>query len=142
MQLAGDRAQGLALQAAALRRQPLFRSPTHRGSAPALRLLAFLAPGDFMANTPLEFLLEDSDVALTLLFVGPGVPRPSRIPPHDLAIVAATESDENRVVLRELERLVSGWPRTVLNPPARIAPVARDTLGHLLRSIHDRRRGL
>jgi hypothetical protein len=134
-QLAGARAPGLALQAAALRRQPLYRVPGPRGAAPALRLLAFLAPGDFMANTPLEFLLEDADVALTLLYVGPGVPPPAAIPPHEVAIVAATESDATRPVLQALAPLVAGWPRPVLQAPARIAQVARDTLGGLLQAV-------
>jgi len=134
VQLAGDRARALALQAAALQRQRLFEVPLRRGARPTLHLLAFLAPGDFMANTPLELLLEESDVRLTLCYVGPGGAPPAGIPPHDLAIVAVTESDENRRVLAELEPLVAAWPRPVLNRPARIATVARDALGRVLAS--------
>src|SRR4051812_34919894 len=97
-QLFGNLDVGLARQTEALRLCRLYRSP-FTGSAPALRLLAFAAPGDLGTNTPLEFLLEGSAVELHTLYVVPGLPLPADIPEHDVALVAAGESDANRGVL-------------------------------------------
>ena len=100
-----------------------------------------MAPGDFMANTPLEFLLEGSNVRLDMLYLVPGAPVPEAIPDHDLAFVAVGESDENQVFLRALEPVVRGWPRPVLNAPERIAhlsagepPLHEPGLAELIRS--------
>jgi glutathione synthase/RimK-type ligase-like ATP-grasp enzyme len=124
--LFGFRAEGLRLQAAALLQNRLYRRPPAIGDAAAIRLLAFMAPGDFMANAPLEFLLEGSNIGLDMLYVEPGAALPAIIPEHDLAIVAVGESDTNRAVLREVASLVSSWPRPVLNVPERIAALSRD----------------
>ena len=35
-----------------------------------------MAPGDFMANTPLEFMLEGSSIVLDMMYVVPGAPLP------------------------------------------------------------------
>jgi hypothetical protein len=91
-----------------------------------------MAPGDFMANTPLEFLLEGSDINLDMLYVLPGQPLPP-IPEHDIAIVAVGESDANRPVLAEIGRLLRHWPRPVLNAPERIERLSRDGVWNLLR---------
>jgi glutathione synthase/RimK-type ligase-like ATP-grasp enzyme len=124
--LFGFRAEGLRLQAAALLQNRLYRRPPAIADAAAIRLLAFMAPGDFMANAPLEFLLEGSNIGLDMLYVEPGAALPAIIPEHDLAIVAVGESDANRAVLREVASLVSSWPRPVLNVPERIAALSRD----------------
>jgi hypothetical protein len=70
-QLFGNLDVGLARQAEALHLCRLYRSP-FTGGTPALRLLAFAAPGDLGTNTPLEFLLEGSAVELHTLYVVPG----------------------------------------------------------------------
>jgi glutathione synthase/RimK-type ligase-like ATP-grasp enzyme len=93
-----------------------------------------MAPGDFMANAPLEFLLEGSNVTLDLLYVVPGQGQPTVIPEHDLAIVAVGESDDNRPVLREVAALIRSWPRPVLNAPGRIDRLSRDAACALLGS--------
>jgi hypothetical protein len=134
-QLLGDRDRGLALQMEALTLQQIYPHPVAGAAAPGLRLLAFVAPGDLMANTPLQFLLEDSDIALDLLYVMAGRPLPSPLPEHDLAIVAVGESDENRPVLEEIARRIPTWPRPVVNTPERIARLSREATGPLLHSL-------
>jgi hypothetical protein len=129
-QLFGNREDGLARQAEALQQCRLYRSP---GAAePVLRLLAFAAAGEIGTNTPLEFLLEGSNVALYTLYIVPGLPLPETLPEHDLAIVAVGESDGNAPVHAEIARLVATWPRPVLNPPAGIARLSRAALWRLL----------
>jgi len=131
-QLSGRRDDGLRLQAQALAENRLYRHSSTAADAPALRLLAFMAPGDFMANAPLEFLLEGSNVILDLLYVVPGQDQPANIPAHDLAIVAVGESDDNRPVLRDVAALIRSWPRPVLNAPGRIGRLSRDAACSLL----------
>jgi glutathione synthase/RimK-type ligase-like ATP-grasp enzyme len=126
-QLFGNLEDGLARQAEALELCRLYRSPAS-GAAPRLRLLAFAAPGDIGVNTPLEFLLEGSDVALSTLYIVPGLPPPATIPEHDLAFVAVGESDDNLPILAEIERLAERWPKPVLNRPDHIRRLARERL--------------
>jgi hypothetical protein len=132
--LYGNRGDALDLQRRALERRRIYRRPSAMPGQNELRLLAFMAPGDFMANTPLEFLLEGSDVRLDMLYLVPGAPLPEAVPDHDLAFVAVGESDENQVLLRALEPVVRGWPRPVLNAPERIARLSREGTWELLRS--------
>ena len=134
MQLAGNREGGLAVQADALKLQPIHRRLPANPSANGLRLLVFMAPGDFMANTPIEFLLEGSDVALDLLYLGPNIPAPEQIPEHDLAFVGISESDENRPILEQLDTFIDSWPRPVLNRPDSIIRLTRDGTSALLRA--------
>ncbi len=64
----GDLAvEGRIMQQNAARRQRSYQICHGRGTG--LRILAFVTPGDFMANTPLDFLLEGSDAVLILHFV-------------------------------------------------------------------------
>jgi glutathione synthase/RimK-type ligase-like ATP-grasp enzyme len=129
-QLFGNVAGGIACQRAALERSRLYRLPSAKSAS--LRLLALAAPGDIGANTPLEFLLEESDVALDMLYVVPGSDVPDRLPPFDLAIVAAGESDANRPVLAEIARLAAPWRVPVLNDPARVASLSRDKVAAVM----------
>ena len=132
--LYGNRADALDLQRRALERQRLYRRPSAMPGRNELRLLAFMAPGDFMANTPLEFLLEGSSVRLDMVYLEPGVPLPEAVPDHDLAFVAVGQSDENQILLNALEPAVRRWPRPVLNAPERIARLSREGTWELLRS--------
>jgi hypothetical protein len=133
-QLAGNVDDGIARQREALMQRTIYRSPREPGE-PALRLLALAAPGDVGNNTPLEFLLEGSDVELTTLYLVPGQGLPATLPEHDLAIVAACESDENRPVLDAIARLAPNWPRPLLNDPARVALLAREKLHRVLKPV-------
>jgi hypothetical protein len=133
-QLYGNEPDGLARQHEALRLRQIYRSPC-ASEAPALRLLALAAPGDVGNNTPLEFLLEGSDIALTTLYLVPGQPLPQPLPSHDIAIVTACESDANRAVLDEIARLAPNWPKPLLNRPDRIALLSREALYGLAKSI-------
>jgi hypothetical protein len=133
-QLFGNEQDGIARQSEALRYRQAYRSPWAQ-EAPALRLLALAAPGDIGNNTPLEFLLEDSDIALTTLYIVPGTALPEIIPEHDVAIVTACESDANRAVLAEIARLLPSWPKPVLNHPEQIALLARERLHSLVKPV-------
>ncbi len=69
LQIQGDRANRNVLQSDALNRARHFTHMKTSLCAEPLRLLALMAPGDFMANTPLEFLLKGSSVALESFYL-------------------------------------------------------------------------
>ena len=92
-----------------------------------------MAPGDFMANTPLEFMLEGSSIVLDMMYVVPGAALPEP-PEHDVALVAIDELDETAPVLREIAALVKSWPRPVINAPDRIARLTRAGTWEILKS--------
>jgi hypothetical protein len=122
------REEAYRLQEQALERQQLFRVVGTKGEEVPTRrrVLALVAPGDFMNNAQLEFLLDGSDIGLDVLYVIPGKPLPSAVPEHDVVFCAVNESDENRPILQRLTRLLPAWPRPVLNLPQKIAQLTRD----------------
>ncbi len=126
-QLTGDRERGLAIQAAALELNRVYRCV--HGTGVGLRVLALLAPGDFMANTPLDFLLDHSDATVYYAYTSAGMPLPSLIPDHDVAFLGVAESDANNALLSELAVATDAWPRTVINRHGDlIADMTRDRL--------------
>ena len=131
-QLLGNSEGGLACQRAALERGQLYRSPGAERAA--LRLLALAAPGDIGANTPLEFLVEGSDIALDTLYILPGR-APDALPPCDLVIVAAGESDANRPVLDAIGRLTAQQRVPVLNDAARVALLSRERVAAMTQDV-------
>jgi len=134
LQLMGQRQVGLSMQTMALDIQQLYRLPCPADSA-GIRLLALLGPGDLAQNNALEFLTEESDISLDLLYVAPDLPFPAALPDHDLAMVAVCETDSNRPLLKYLETLVKSWPRPVLCAPDRIARLSRDSACRLLQPV-------
>lgn len=134
LQLIGHRDTALAMQAQAIAQQNLYALPANQ-EAPGLRLLVIMGPGDLMANTPFEFLLEDTDVAVDLLYVTPDAAFPEVVPDHDVMMVAVAESDQNQPLLAWLQAIVANWPRPVLNLPEHIAVLSRDGVCSALQGI-------
>jgi hypothetical protein len=88
--------------------------------------------GDFMANTPIDFLMQGSDANLTLFYVDAETPDLADAPPHDVAFLAVGESAANLPVLRNCARLLAGLERPVLNgAPERIAALTRDGVSEM-----------
>lgn len=126
----GQRDLGLGIQAQALAIRRDYRLPAARRPA-RLRLLMLAAPGDLAANTPIDCLLEDSDIDLDVHYVDaaqlPVLPGTD----HDAIMVGigAGESD----LLRALEPVLAQWPKPVINAPRRIQGTERSTASRLLR---------
>lgn len=130
-QLVGQQELGLQIQTQALLQRPVYRSPCANQN-PRLRVLAFAAATDIGGNTPLEFLLESSDIELYTVYFLPGADLPETLPDHDIAFVAVPDSDETRTTLGTIQALLQDWPRPVVNAPRRIAELERDRLHKLL----------
>jgi glutamate/tyrosine decarboxylase-like PLP-dependent enzyme len=121
-----------ATQLDAIQMQQLYHLPTAADGKVGLRLLALMVTGDFMANTPLEFMLTGSDVALDVLYVKPYGDLPTELPPHDVLFLAVGESDMTRDLLEELCEAVEGWDTPLLNHPKPSLDLSRDRVGELL----------
>jgi hypothetical protein len=133
-QLLGDQPTGLAIQMEMLALQRLYRSPCSAAS-PRLRVLALAAVMDIGGNTPLEFLLQESDVELVTFYAVPGQPLPVPMPDHDVAIVVAPDGDVARPSMAVIETMAATWPRPILNAPTAIGVLDRDRLYQRLQGI-------
>jgi glutathione synthase/RimK-type ligase-like ATP-grasp enzyme len=133
LQLRGNRDLALSMQAQAIETQQIYSPPTVNGQT-NIRLLAIMGAGDLMANTPLEFLMEDSDIALDIVYVTQHLPLPASLPDHDVLFIAVAQSDQNMPLLNEINVAIASWPRPVLNKPDRIALMSRNEACALLKS--------
>jgi hypothetical protein len=105
------------------------------GNGTGLTVLVFMAAGDFMANTPIEFLLESSNVNLLLHYVDAATPDLNHMPQHDVAFVAVSQSAENQPILDNLEHLLQDWRGPVMNGAMwAITQLTRDGLSNLLKN--------
>jgi hypothetical protein len=134
LQFKGSRDIAVAVQREALRTQRHFHLPAQVLPA-RLRLLVLMAPGDLMANVPLECLLEESDVDLHLYYVLPDRALSEQIPEHDVVFVALSMTEENRPLLEQLQRELVDWPQPVLNRPDHVPRVARDRASEILSGL-------
>jgi glutathione synthase/RimK-type ligase-like ATP-grasp enzyme len=132
-QLTGSREVGLEMQARALALCQLYCQPA--ATSDALRLLVIMRPGDMMDNTQVDFLLEDFNVALDMLYVSDDLPFPESLPSHDVLLVAIAQSDENLALLGRVEALVAASSKRVINRPERIARLSRDSVSAMLQDV-------
>ena len=133
LQLSARQELASELQSEALKQHQFYGLETNPDN-PALKLLAIMGPGEVMANTPIEFLVQDSDIALSFLYLGEGLPVPSQIPDHDVAFVAVCESDRSQFLLTQLIEIMRHWPMPFINMPSHIAQLSRDKVSEKLAS--------
>ena len=121
---------GLATQARALQIRQIYHLPA--AGTPRIRLLALMHHGDLAANTPLEFLVQGTDIALDMLFIDASQPFPSDLPAHDAIFVAVGESERSRAVLQLIADQMPRWRRPVLNRPELISRLSRGSVSAFL----------
>jgi hypothetical protein len=129
LQLERRRSEAMELQQIALATSPLFRVRQPAARRAAIRVLAIMAAGDLMANTPLDFITEACDVQLDMLVLTPDQTLPDVVPEHDVLFFAAGEPDARMAALYGL------WPRPVLNDPELLHGLVRDRLPGLLAGV-------
>jgi glutathione synthase/RimK-type ligase-like ATP-grasp enzyme len=126
--------EGRVMQRAAISVQQSYEVVHGAGTGP--RVLALVTPGDFMANTPIDFLLAGSDAVLIQHFVDEDTETLDDLPPHDVAFMAVGEGPENAAVLANLSRLLKDFPGPILNnAPNLIAHLSRDRVSEMLADI-------
>jgi len=103
------------------------------GDGTGPRLLAFVTEGDFMANTPLDFLLADSNCVLWLRYVDLETTVLADLPEYDVAFMAMGESTENTALLVHMQKLLAGFEGPVMNRnPELISRLTRDGVSGML----------
>ncbi len=130
LQSQGQTERALQVLAGALELRRSYCVVHGDGSGP--RLLAFVTPGDFMANTPLDFLLEGSNAVLWLHYVDARTAALDDVPEHDVAFMAIGESNDNGPVLARMKALLADWPGPVMNnDPMLINALTRDGVSRM-----------
>lgn len=126
-QLKGDQGLGLKIQDDMLCKQQ-FYSFRQTPEAHGLRVLALAAASNIGSNTPIDFLLEGSDVQFAIYYVLPGKPFPATLPDHDVAIVIAPTTKDGEEALAAIDSISTQWPRPLINHPCGIRKLERDSL--------------
>lgn len=132
--LTGHPENALAVQAEAIAINSHYSLPSKQNE-PGLRLLVLKGPGDLMANTPVEFLVEDSDVSMEIIYLTEKAEPPKNLPDHDVMMVAIGESDTNQPLLKGAAHYLSDWRGPIINRPEDIARLSRDGVYEALRDL-------
>lgn len=98
----------------------------------ATRVLAIVTAGDLMANTPVDFLLDDPGIQVEYLYVLAGEAVPDPLPDHDVCIIGVAYSTANEPVLEALASAASRWSRPVVNQPGNVLRTSRHGLAEAL----------
>lgn len=125
--LRGDQAVGLAMQLEALSIRQQFSIQPGKG----LRLLVLKTPGDFMANSPVEFLIRNADIETDVLFIAPDLPYPVTID-HDLVYNGISEGKQNMSALSMASTLLKQWGKPLINRAEEIPLLSRDRACEIL----------
>lgn len=131
LQLGFQHDLAMQMQMEALKTQRIYSIPAAKQPA-KIRLAVMMGTCDLLSNTPVECLVENSDIALDMVYVSATLPFPEAVPEHDVMFIAVAESEENMPLLHTLTEVERLWPRPVLNSPARIALLSRDSTCALL----------
>jgi hypothetical protein len=134
LQLQGQPELAMEIQPQALQLEQHYQLPP-ANNRKAISLLAIVAPGNLMTNTPLEFIAEGAGFNVQFLYVDQNLPLPQVLPEHDIAIVALSELDANMATLDYISSWINVWPRPVLNLPSAISVLGRDQISKRLQYI-------
>ena len=124
---------GREMLARALEHRRIYR---YRCAQPAkIRLLAIMGPAGGLDNAPIEYLLENSDIQMDLVFIDEDGRLPDVVPDHDVAIVALGESWKLHSQFQTLIAISAVWPRHIINQPEFVLNCSRDTLCQILSGV-------
>ncbi len=128
--LRGDREVGLSLQQQALGIKQNFTVQKGKG----LRLLILKTPGDFMTNSPIEFLIRSPEIEADVMYIGPELPYPTEIH-HDLVFNGISEGKGNEVALQLAATLIRKWGKPYINRAEEVPLLSRDRACEILDGI-------
>ena len=126
-------ADALLMQDRALELKKCFR--IHAPNKPGIKLLSLVASGEMTDNTPLDFLVENTNIQLDLLYVDQTPTYFLDVPEHDIVFIGIGESTKNNPILDYLNQAVSNWPRPYINLPANVRKCGRVELFNTLRCV-------
>ncbi|MFM0103228.1 RimK family alpha-L-glutamate ligase [Paraburkholderia rhynchosiae] len=132
LQMKYQRAAALAVQEQAFQMTRRYRLKSAQTSQSPVKVLVLKAPGDLMANTPFECLLENADLQIEVLYADARPLEDAQLPEHDVIFVAACASDETAGVLAQITSLTSGTACRVLNRAEHVTKTMRDAAYALL----------
>lgn len=134
LQITGDRVLALAHQRLALEEQRLF---SHVAPREARSVLLLLAPGDWQANIPVDFLLDGNTTSVHKLYLIDEryLARDAQaIPRYDVMWNAIAESPDAISHLELASRVMASQDKPALNDPRKVVNTSRlrlpDTLRH------------
>ncbi|MEM7069159.1 MAG: hypothetical protein AAF478_09765 [Pseudomonadota bacterium] len=133
-QLRGNTGSGMEFQRAALKQSRFFSSPIC--SSASLKLLVINAPLEIGCNTPVDFLLLNSNILTISYYMDVENPVPETLPQHDLIFVAAPGDDSRyNPYIQSIDHYVSANSFDVINAPDQIMKLDRDILPRVLGDI-------
>jgi glutathione synthase/RimK-type ligase-like ATP-grasp enzyme len=140
LHIKGNAELGIAMQNQALALKQVYRlgpDIVSNSDMACTHLLALVSPGDLAENNAIEFLVEGSNIVVDLLYIGPDMSLPEKLPNFDVVMVAVSESDRNRPLLGYLEETIlpeitRKHPRPLINKPDRIGRLSRNGTCELL----------
>lgn len=120
-------------QGRVLERKTLF---THLAPQEQRRVLALMAPGDWQANVPVDYLIDPATTTLHKLYVlsADQIAR-AALPRVDVIFVAIGESEESSQALALCEQIVQRAGVPYINKPRKIAATNRVTVSQALSGI-------
>ena len=132
LQITGDRVLALAHQRLALEEQRLF---SHVAPREARSVLLLLAPGDWQANIPVDFLFDRETTSVHKLYlIDERYLQRDSVPRYDVMWNAIAESPDAVGYLELAARIMSSQERPTLNDPRKVIATSRlrlpDTLRH------------
>jgi glutathione synthase/RimK-type ligase-like ATP-grasp enzyme len=132
LQMKYQKEAALAVQQQAFQMTRHYRLKSAQTTQSPLKVLVLKAPGDLMANTPFECLLENADLQIEVLYADARPLEDAGLPEHDVIFVAACASDETAGVLAQITSLTGGTACRVLNRAEHVAKTMRDAAYALL----------
>ena len=132
-QIAGNSSAAVEHQARVLQRQTLF---SERAPQEARRILVLMAPGDWQANVPIDFLVDRRTTTTHKLYVlSADQVAATRIPPADVVVTGIAESDANTERLRLAETIVEKLGLPIVNAPRRVLGTNRVQVWQTLHTV-------
>jgi glutathione synthase/RimK-type ligase-like ATP-grasp enzyme len=138
LQSLGQNEAGLLFQSEALAHTNTYYLEARLKPA-KLRLLVLVAPGAMNSNTPIDCLLENSDIDLIFCYLRDDMLQAdiegARALEHDIVLVGIDESEATRPLLAALTLAFANWPNPVMNQPQHLWLTDRDAASHSLQNI-------
>jgi hypothetical protein len=119
---------------AAFARRRIFSPVRPPRSAP--QALALALPGPWPRNTPLDFIVDRSQVALHKWYLTEDAAADAAaLPPHDVVFNALSATEAGAAALAFAQRFVDGHDRPTINRPDRVGGTARPVLAATLCNV-------